>query len=221
MYSIEYLPYLQNLITLAIIYTLAVISPGSCFAIVIRNSLFYSRKHGFWTACGVSVGILIHASYTILGVGALIHSHEILFQIIQGAGALYLIYIGLCSLKSKILEDKSFKINNNFQSKFSEFKAFKMGFMTNILNPMVIVFFISIFASVMAVDTPKPVQLIYVMVMSGIALIWFSSVAFFFSSDKIRAQFLKMDHWLERITGVTLIILGLKIIITMTLQIHS
>mgnify|MGYP000143720592 CR=1 FL=1 len=51
---------------------LTVISPGPDFAMVSRNSLLLSRRSGVLTALGIGLGVLVHVSYTLLGVGLLI-----------------------------------------------------------------------------------------------------------------------------------------------------
>ena len=91
--------YISQLLIVAGIHALAVISPGPDFVLISRLSLSYSRKIGFAGAIGVALGIGVHIVYSILGIGALIASSVILFNIIKILGALYLIYIGVMSFK--------------------------------------------------------------------------------------------------------------------------
>ncbi len=147
MQHINYLPYLHNMITIATIYIVAVISPGPDFAMILRNSLIYSKRSGLMAALGVSTGILMHATYTMLGLGVLIRNCETLFKIIQCAGAFYLIYMGVKSMRAKICAPEKTLSESPVCSDLSMFTAYKTGFLSNALNPMVIVFFISIFSS--------------------------------------------------------------------------
>src|SRR3990167_823924 len=64
--------YLSSILSLVGLVMIALISPGPDFAIVVRNSLIYSRKTGLFTALGIALGILVHVSYTLLGLGLVI-----------------------------------------------------------------------------------------------------------------------------------------------------
>lgn len=86
---------MTEIIAVAVITVLAVISPGADFAMVVRNSYLYGRTTGLLAATGVAAGVLVHVTYTMLGVGLLIASSTALFTAIKLAGAAYLVYIGV------------------------------------------------------------------------------------------------------------------------------
>lgn len=69
---------------------IAVISPGPDFALTLRNSLAYSRQAGICTAMGITVGHIVHATYCLVGIGAIISRSILLFNIIKWLGAAYL-----------------------------------------------------------------------------------------------------------------------------------
>lgn len=71
---------MTELLAVITITLLAVIGPGPDFAMVTRNSLVLSRRAGVLTALGIGLGVLVHVSYTILGVGVLIQQSLWLFQ---------------------------------------------------------------------------------------------------------------------------------------------
>ena len=85
---------MNEIIAIAIITLLAVISPGADFALVSRNSYLYGRKQGIYTAYGIACAVWIHISYSVLGLSFLKHYIPNLLHIIQYIGALYLMYIG-------------------------------------------------------------------------------------------------------------------------------
>lgn len=85
---------------------MAVISPGPDFILCARNSLTYSRKVGVWTAFGFSLGIALHMVYCIAGIAVIISQSILLFNIIKWIGAIYLIYIGIQSFKSRNMDLK-------------------------------------------------------------------------------------------------------------------
>ena len=74
---------MTELIAVAIITILAVISPGADFAMVTRNSYLYGRRAGLLAATGIALGVQVHVMYTMLGVGLLIAKSPILFTAIK------------------------------------------------------------------------------------------------------------------------------------------
>ena len=85
---------MQEFLSISLLIMLAAVSPGPDFAVVTKNSLLYSRKAGLFTALGVSVSLLIHAVYCILGLAIIISQSLLAFSVIKYLGAAYLIYIG-------------------------------------------------------------------------------------------------------------------------------
>ncbi|SQI36749.1 Threonine efflux protein [Serratia plymuthica] len=90
---------MTELLAVVTITLLAVISPGPDFAMVSRNSLLLSRRAGVLTACGIGAGVVIHVSYTLVGVGVLIQQSLWLFTLLKAIGAAYLIYLGVGMLR--------------------------------------------------------------------------------------------------------------------------
>lgn len=198
-------------------YIICVVSPGPDFALVVRNSVMYSRRTGMFTALGTSFGLILHATYTFVGLGILIQQSEWGFTIIKIFGACYLAYLGLTSFftKSKSLEELS-KIEENADSNavgedLTTFQAIRIGFLTDALNPFCMVFFISIFALIFGHDMTLPMQLFFGAEIFLLALLWFLGVAYFFSDQRIRVLFARLGMWFGRMTGSVLIYFGLRL----------
>ena len=200
--------YLLPFLVIAGIHLLAVISPGPDFAIVTKNSLLYSRRVGIMTALGVAIGIIIHVTYSLLGVGLLIAQSILLFSIIKYIGAAYLIYIGIQALRSKPHTDTLVQLE---QKDVSYRKAFANGFLTNALNPKATLFFLALFTQVIDPTTPLVIQGLYGLEMVMITFVWFSFLALMLSSQIIKSRIVKVQHHVEHITGVALIALGIKV----------
>lgn len=201
--------YLAEFITVAVIHLLAVMSPGPDFAMVSRNSLIYSRKIGIYSAVGLALGILVHVTYSLVGIGLIISKSIVLFSTIKLLGAGYLIYIGYKSLKSKPHNLKNEQLSE--QKDMDKFAAIKMGFLTNALNPKATLFFLSLFTQVIDPKTPFIVQLLYGIEMSIMTFAWFALLASVLSHHMIKAKFAAMHHKIEKVFGIILIALGIKI----------
>jgi RhtB (resistance to homoserine/threonine) family protein len=196
---------MTEFLAVIIITIVAVISPGPDFAMVTRNSLMLSRRSGVFTAFGIGLGVLIHVSYTLIGVGVLIKNSIWLFDVIKFTGALYLIYLGL---KMVGLKDDT-GITENRGAPRSVFAAMRIGFLTNALNPKTTVFIVSLFMQVVKPDTSLMIQISYGLFISIAHIIWFSIVAVSFSSKFIRERFLSARHWLDRTFGGLMIVFGI------------
>lgn len=94
-----------QLIAVAVITILAVISPGADFAMTVRNSYLYGRTAGVLAAVGISLGVLVHVTYTMLGVGLLVTRTPMLFTAMKLIGAAYLVYIGYKTFVTKAQVD--------------------------------------------------------------------------------------------------------------------
>lgn len=200
--------YLAEFMTVATIHLLAVASPGPDFALVSKNSLTYSRRTGILSAIGVGLGILIHVAYSLIGIGLLMAKSILLFSFVKLLGAAYLIYIGWKSLRAKpvsVLEDAVASTDLTW------FQALRMGFLTNALNPKATLFFLSLFTQVINPLTPKPIQLGYGVEMCLATMAWFSCLAVLLSHPQIRLRIRGVQHYIERVFGVILIGLGIKV----------
>ena len=86
--------YLPEIISVCLIAVFMSISPGADFVMVTRNSLFFNRKAGLYSALGISLAIWVHVAYSIAGLAIIISNSVVLFSIFKYLGAAYLIYIG-------------------------------------------------------------------------------------------------------------------------------
>jgi len=195
---------MTELLAVITITILAVISPGPDFAMVTRNSLLLSRRAGVLTAFGIGLGVLIHVSYTLLGVGLLIQQSLYLFNVIKLAGAVYLIWLGIKMLRKKT--DSS--LTDNRIAPLSDLAALRTGFLTNALNPKTTIFVVSLFMQVVKPGTSLEVQICYGLFISTTHIVWFSLVALCFSAGMFRDRLLNVRDWIDRTFGVLLIIFG-------------
>jgi len=191
---------------------LAVVSPGPDFALITRNSLLYSRKAGIYSAFGLGLGILIHVTYCIIGVGLIISKSLLLFNLIKYIGAGYLIYIGYLSLTDKYHKLGNQK-NKHSDKKTDPDKFIRMGFITNVTNPKATLFFLSLFTVVIQQNTPVLVKYFYGIIMSLITFFWFTFVSIILSHKIIKEKIAKFQFIFEKIMGFILILLALKILI--------
>lgn len=200
----EYLPEFLALFT---INFLNILNPGPETALMIYNSSRYSRKVGLYTGLGIVASTIIHKTYTLLGFGMVVARSPTLFNIIKYAGSGYLIYLGLRAFfPSKKTREKTKHPRN-----LTAGKAFRTGFLMDILHPSASLFFMSIVAATVSTDTPLGVQAIYGVLLVLTSLCWYSAMALVFSNSRMQTSIQNMGGWVDKITGLALIGLGIRL----------
>jgi len=203
----------QNLYLFFIASLLLNLTPGNDMLYVASRSVSQGIKGGIVSALGVFAGCFVHILAAVLGLSIIISKSAYLFQLIKFAGAGYLIYIGIRSLLAK----PSTALAEDTQVKTNYLKLFKQGAITNALNPKVAIFFLSFLPQF--VDASSP----YVKVQLFTLGVWFAVqgttvliiVACIFGKTK---DFFKKNpkaiRIQEKITGLVLIGLGIKIAVS-------
>ncbi len=202
--------YIHELLTVAVIHFLAVMSPGPDFALTCRNSIVYSRRTGIYTSIGLALGILVHVTYCLLGIGLLISKSIYLFSLIKYLGAAYLIYIGVKALRSKGGALTTVTASSS-QIPLTTIAAIKSGFLTNTLNPKATMFFLALFTQVISQHTPLGIKVLYGAEMSVATFLWFSFVAYGLTLENMRKIFERYALYVDRCFGALLVALGLKV----------
>lgn len=200
----QLLPFL----TASVILTL---SPGPDIIYVMVQGMANGKKHGFFTALGLATGIIIHTSLVAFGVSALIKESETVFLLIRIFGAIYLIYLAYQVYKS----DAEIAYSAAGIQRRSLFSLYRQGFIMNVLNPKVTIFFLAFFPGFLWEPGNNTVLQFYIL--GGIfmlqTIIIFGSVAFL--AGKISAYLKRHRHsgvvlkWLQIIVfiGIALFIL--------------
>ena len=194
--------YWLELAKVAVAHLLAVASPGPDFAVVVRQSLAHGRRTAIWTSLGVGTGILLHVTYSLLGLGLLIRGSVLWFEVVKYAGAAYLAWLGAQALRTP--RHATAIAGNGAQAAEapSSHGAFATGFLTNALNPKATLFFLALFVTVIRPSTPRLVQTGYGLWMVLATAAWFSLVSVVFTREAVRRSFLRHGHWIDRALGV-------------------
>ena len=199
------------ILTISGIHLLALISPGPDFVMVVKNSIQYSRKIGIFTSIGFSIGILVHLFYCIIGLSLILSTNELIYNIFKILCSGYLIYMGIKSFKDNQIGNSS---KNTKINKISYLQAIKIGFLTNVLNPKVSLFFLSLFSLMI---TPKEIPfyilILLIIIIVTSTFIWFSLVAIFLTQKKVNNLFMKNFKYLNKIFGCLLILIAIRILL--------
>ncbi|VAW21149.1 hypothetical protein MNBD_ALPHA11-400 [hydrothermal vent metagenome] len=204
---------LVEFLTILGAFGIGAISPGPDFAMVLRQSIAHGRSTAIVTSAGIASAILVHGTYTVLGLGLIVAQSLILFTILKFAGAAYLIWLGISALRAPAPKEVA-NIDGEQGAAQSWIKAFSIGFLTNLLNPKAVLFFVALFSVLVSAQTAIIWQGVYIISMALMLLIWFVLVSLFFTAPSIRAGFYRMGKWFNRISGVALILLALRLLVS-------
>ncbi|PFL17066.1 lysine transporter LysE [Bacillus cereus] len=203
---------MENYFLFIIMCICLIILPGPDTAMATKNTLVAGKIGGVKTVFGTCVALLIHTLAAVIGLSALIVKSALLFSIFKYVGAVYLVYIGIKALLAvKSTEDlttNEVPINN--ENKHTS--CFRQGFLTNLLNPKVAVFFLTFLPQFLNQNHNTFIQLL-VMGLTYLILtvIWFAF--YIFLIDKISAFMKKpkTQRYIQGVTGLVLIGFGIKL----------
>ena len=177
---------IETLLSFALATSILALSPGPDNIFVLTQSLVNGRKFGLATVYGLISGCLIHTTLLAFGVSVVIKESEKLFFAIKFFGAIYLLYLAYKVYKS----DANIILSNKNVVKKTTLQLFKQGFIMNVLNPKVSIFFLAFFPGFLYSDDISTVIQFYVLglLFMLVSLIIFSTIAFLAGSisDQIK-----------------------------------
>ena len=132
---------MEVLISFVFAVTLLAISPGPDNVFVLMQSVIYGKKYGLATILGLMTGCIIHTIFLAVGISSIIKDNNNIFLGIKLFGAVYLLYLAY-----KVYGSSSvISVSTDKIEKKTPFQLFKIGFIMNVLNPKVTIFFIALF----------------------------------------------------------------------------
>lgn len=183
-------------------------SPGPSLAVVVKNTLGSGRISGILTSWAHAVGIGFYALFTMLGLAVVLKNNETLFHIISYAGALYLAWLGFKALRSSAgvvkTAEKGRALNYT--------QSMREGIMISLLNPKIGLFFIALFSQFVTPDVGLSGQIATVLTPFLTDGLWYTFIAFIISNPKILEKLRQKASIIDKITGILLILLAIKIL---------
>ena len=193
------------------ISALVIMTPGPDTAVTIRNTLAGGRAGGVATALGVATGQAIWALATSAGIVALLVASEPLFQAVKYAGAAYLVWLGLQSLRAAF-RPAAGQGAIAAARPLTPGSAFSQGLVSDLSNPKMAAFFTSLLPQFVPPDTASFLGLILLgLLFSLLTLFWLVSYTLAIARVGKVLRRPAIRRALEGITGAALVGLGLKL----------
>jgi len=194
------------LLGLAVVHLLAVASPGPSTVLVVQTAAI-SRRRGLISAFAMMLGALAWASAALFGLQALFAQFAWLYVVFQVAGGLFLVY--LAAMIWRHARDPLPEME--ILAGGSDWQVFARALLLQLSNPKIMVFFGSIFLSVLPHDMPAWMQVTVLALVAFDEFTWFALLALTFSGDAARAFYRRAKFWIERFMGGALALLGLRL----------
>ena len=202
----------QGLLLISSIHLLAAAVPGPDFLLVSQQTLSNGKRSGLLCSLGIALGLSVHILYSSFGLAAIIANSSSALWGIKILGGGYLITLGISGLKAKARSGEP--VAEEMVRARSAIKTIGLGFLCNALNPKAPIYFVSLFTIVLSRDTPPQYLLIYGLWMMALQLAWFSLLTVLLSRPAVTRTFQTMGHWIDRIAGSAMLLLGFKVLAT-------
>jgi len=205
------LSYAAPLLSLALLWTVAVITPGPNFFNIAQLAASQSKRHGVVAALGVATGTVLWGLAGGLGIKSLFSAAPTLYLAFKVAGGCYLIYLGLKQFKRKpaVAQSDSDSMVGAGRTLTS---AYGQGFLGNMTNPKSALFVATIFATAMPATVPPSLLALAVLTMATLSFSWYCSVALLFSSRRVTGVYNRSRKWLERFAGSCYLLFGAHLV---------
>ena len=191
---------------------LLIVTPGPDTALVTKNALLYGRRPALGTSLGVTAGLLIWTVASAFGVAAIVHASETLFTVMKLIGGAYLIWLGIQALRAAGHEKATDQVAVGATRGLNGKQGFRQGLINDLANPKIAAFFTSLLPQF--IDPGQPVFVPFLVLgalFAVMTLAWLCAFALMASKAGGLLSRPRVKAGLDRLTGVVLIGLGLRL----------
>ncbi|WP_431320686.1 LysE family translocator [Rhizobium sp. YTU87027] len=150
----DFLPSIATLLAFAAATLLLAATPGPDMTLSISRALAQGKKAALFVVLGTSLGIVVHTMLVAFGVSALITASPTAFLILKTGGAAYLLWLAVQAIRY----GSKFSVNKVEASKGTPLANISSGFWVNLLNPKVIIFFMTFLPQFVSTGDPTVTQ---------------------------------------------------------------
>lgn len=201
--------------TVALAHFLALLSPGPDFVLVVKSAIKNNGKNAVGVALGITLANAAYIGLCLIGVGAILAASVPVMIALKIVGGLFLMYLAIQAFRAKKSSYNSFDVVDSFSStsnKTTFFKEFFVGFMSGILNPKNLLFYLSLFTVVLTNEVGFTFKLALAAWMTAVVFFWDIAIIFLLSKRQIRSKFTKVSYYVDKVTGAILGIIGFTIV---------
>ncbi|QUM76804.1 LysE family translocator [Moritella sp. 24] len=193
-----------------IVFLLAII-PGPNALLILYTSLAQGKRLAFVNILGVGFGFLIHAFVSAQGLSLLLSQSAMAFNVFKWIGVGYLLWLGVSNIKNGLKLSLLTLEPNQRTVAPSLFSSFAKGLMTNLLNPKIVLFYLSIFPQFVSPAHILEQSMILGFVQALVVASWFLVVILFATKLKVLLTTPKVAKWLNYVSGGLFVSFGVSL----------
>lgn len=191
---------------------IVVLIPGTGVIYTVSTGLFVGCRASIAAALGCTAGIIPHLSASILGLSAILHLSAVAFQAVKFAGVSYLLYLAWGMWR----ETGGIAFNSS-SSRTGLFQIALKGFLINILNPKLSIFFLAFLPLFVSPDAASPIFELFLLSVVFMAMTLIVFVLYGLSANGVRSRVADSPWlvvWMQRSFAATFAALGIKLAMT-------
>ncbi|WP_119272416.1 LysE family translocator [Taklimakanibacter deserti] len=201
---------LADLLGVAGLTVLIMITPGADLALVTRNTIMGGKNAGGWTSAGILTGNLVHLTYCLLGVGWIATSATA-FTVLKLAGGAYLIFLGLQGLRpTSALPQEAEAPPKHGRTWWMQ------GLLNNLLNPKGPLFYLGVLAVFVHPDSSVIYLALLICTTIGISAGFWVLFVYVLQIASVRSRLLAWSRWVNGALAIVLIGLGIRLWLAQT-----
>jgi len=187
--------------------------PGPDTLLIMARSATQGWRAGCAAALGIGAGTMVHVTAAAVGLSALLSTSAMAFSAVKWVGAAYIVYVGIGMLRAKLKSgDSGMQLAAPAAASYR--KIFAQGFLTNVLNPKVALFFLAFVPQFISADSSSKAIAFLILgcIFNFNSMLWCNGLAVFaaFASARLKVKPL-VALWLNRITGGLFLALGARL----------
>ncbi len=194
-------------LSLASVCLLGAMSPGPSLAVVVRHTLASGTPAGLKASLAHGIGVAVYAVAVVSGLGLLITTSPLLYQGLQWAGAAFLAYLGIQSLRSPA------QLATEEQAQGDSGNPVVHGFSVALFNPKIAVFFLALFSQFLDPQAGLGQRAGMVLLIGTTDASWYCLVAALMGNPRVLPRLQAARRTIDRVFGVILILLALRILL--------
>lgn len=203
--------YAGTILGIAAIHFVAISSPGPTLFVVAGHANSDDWRAGLFVVLGVVAATVVWSTFTAAGLGAALNTVPWLPVAIRLFGSAYLAWLGYRMLRSAWAGGSAADLDGAAR-RTAPLAALRSGFITNISNPKVIAYYISLFGVMIPDGSPPALFVVAVLTAVAVSALWWGAVSVFFRLPVVRRGFLRVRRVFDGIVGVALVGFGIKLI---------
>jgi len=202
----------MEFLLIASAHFLALLSPGPDFFLIMQAALRLPIRYAVGVCTGITVANALYQLVAVLGL-EVVRETMWLMTTLKYLGALYLVFLGIMLLRTPILSLDQ-QVSSNFLQVRHLGKQFLIGFLSGILNPKNMIFYLALFTVMVSDKTGFATRCLYALWMTTVVFVWDCGVVVLIGRSGVREWLGRSVFVVEKISGIMLTLFGLLLTFT-------